>query len=391
MKANISTEAEATKANIFLIQKNSLKDMKTKKVLIVAAHLGCPGGVSGYYNVLGLHEDDNIDYFAVNTANPQPVLATFFRLVVNYIRFFYKLIAHRYELIHVNPSLTRNSFYRDAVFIFLAQITGKKVLVFFHGWEDHYEEIVKSSRLKSFIFRSTYAKADKIIVLSRVFKDKLLGLGVSAEKEFFIETTVADPQYLNEFSLTKKIESFESKLEILFLSRMEKEKGIYIALDAFNDFLAKYPGKAVSFVIAGDGPELPLVKKYVSERKIPHIRFTGYVRDQMKKDVLLSSHIMLFPTYYGEGLPVCILEAMLYGMPIISRINAGIGDVVEQNVNGYLTESVEPAVFTDYLTKIALNKDLYNQMANNNHRVALEKYTTPIIRKRVLDIYRSFN
>jgi glycosyltransferase involved in cell wall biosynthesis len=111
----------------------------------------------------------------------------------------------------------------------------------------------------------------------------------------------------------------------------------------------------------------------------------------MKKNVLVSSHIMLFPTYYGEGLPVCILEAMLYGMPIISRVNAGIGDVVQQNVNGYITESVEPEVFTEYLVKIALNKDLYNKMAKNNHSEALEKYTAPIIREKVLNIYRSFN
>jgi glycosyltransferase involved in cell wall biosynthesis len=366
-------------------------NLKHKTVLIVAAHLGCPGGVSGYYNVLGLHDNDNIDYFAVNTANPQSVVATFFRLVVNYVKFFFRLISSRYELIHINPSLTRNSFYRDALFIFLARLTGKKILVFFHGWEDHYEEVVKNSSFKSFIFKSTYAKADKIIVLSRIFKDKCIRLGVPADKEFFIETTVADPQYLNEFSLAKKIATFDEKLEILFLSRMEKEKGIYIALDAFKQFLSTYPGKDVCFVVAGDGPELPLVRKYVSEHNIPHIKFTGYVRDQQKKDVLLSSHIMLFPTYYGEGLPVCILEAMLYGMPIISRVNAGIGDVVQQDVNGYITESVEPEVFTGYLSQLVSDKDLYKRIASTNHSEALEKYTTPVIRERVLDIYRSFN
>jgi glycosyltransferase involved in cell wall biosynthesis len=82
---------------------------------------------------------------------------------------------------------------------------------------------------------------------------------------------------------------------------------------------------------------------------------------------------------------------MLYGMPVISRSNAGIADVVRQNINGYLTESIEPRVFTDYLVKIALNKELYRMMAENNHSTALANYTEPVVRERVLDIYRSFN
>lgn len=365
--------------------------MKNKKILIVAAHLLCTGGVAGYYNVVRLHQKENIDFFAANTPNPQPAIVTFFRLVINYFRFFAKLLTKGYDLVHINPSLNRKSFYRDALFIFIAYLLRKKILVFFHGWEDDFEQEIKNSRFKSFIVKSIYGKADKLIVLSRLFKDKLLRLGIPSEKEFFIETTVADSQYLNELSLDKKIETYDRKLVILFLSRMEKEKGIYIALEAFKQFISKYAAKEVSFIVAGDGPELPLVKKYVAEGNIPNIKFTGYVRGELKKEVLLSSHIMLFPTYYGEGLPVCVLEGMLYGMPVISRTNAGITDVVRQNINGYLTESMEPRVFADYLVKLAQNKELYKLMAENNHSTALENYTEPVVRERVLDIYRSFN
>jgi glycosyltransferase involved in cell wall biosynthesis len=88
---------------------------------------------------------------------------------------------------------------------------------------------------------------------------------------------------------------------------------------------------------------------------------------------------------------VCVLEGMLYGMPIISRINAGITDVVKQNVNGYLTESVEPSVFADYLLRLASDKNLYKTMAENNYSVAVENYTSATVQKRVLDIYESFN
>ncbi|HVG40793.1 MAG TPA: glycosyltransferase family 4 protein, partial [Chitinophagaceae bacterium] len=316
---------------------------------------------------------------------------TVFRLIINYFNFIYKLSANRYDLVHVNPSLARNSFYRDLIFIFLARLLGVKVLVFFHGWYNEYEQKIKDNFLKSFLFKSTYAKADKFIVLSQIFKDKLIGLGVPSETEFFIETTVAESYYVNELNLEEKFKTFEEKVIILFIARIEEEKGVYIAINAFQDFLTRCPNREACLIVAGDGPDLLMVKKYVTAHNIPHVKFTGYIRGNMKKEVILSSHIMLFPTYYAEGLPISVLEGMLYGMPVISRINGGIADVIHQNINGYITESKEPSVFADYLTTLASNGAIYKKIAKNNHLTALEKYTSNTIKERILNIYHGFN
>jgi glycosyltransferase involved in cell wall biosynthesis len=356
------------------------------KILLLVPELSLPGGVSGYYNTLKLETNDNINYFIINKGRPQTAFGTFLRLITNYCLFFCKVIKGRYELIHINPSLDRRSFYRDSVFIIISRMLNRKTLIFFHGWLDTFEKKIKNSKLKSFLFKISYAKANKYIVLSNLFKNKLIELGVSSETEFFIETTVADSTYINELDLKKKYFSFNEKIKFLFLSRIEKAKGIYIAIDAYRKFLTKRPERKSCMIIAGDGPELPAVKRYVEQLNIPHINFLGYISDENKKKVLLESHILIFPSY-TEGLPLSILEGMLYGMPIISRVTGGITDIILPNVNGYLSESFEPSIFAEFLSILAFDKELYRKIAEQNHRIALEKYTSEKVRERLLNIY----
>lgn len=362
-----------------------------RKILILVPDLSLPGGVANYYNTLQLEKNTNINYFFVNKSKSQSSLGTAFRLITKYVHFFYILIKNRYKVIHVNPSLDKRSFYRDSVFLVIARILNRKTLVFFRGWLDSFESQIKASRVKSFLFRNSYAKANKYIVLSNLFRKKLIDLGVPATIDFFIETTVADSGFLMELNLEKKLLSFKTKKNFLFLSRIEKEKGVYIAIDAYSEFSKKHPQIEASLIIAGDGPELSSVKEYVTLKRIAGILFTGYVKGEMKKDLLLSSHIMLFPTYYGEGLPNSILEGMLYGMPVISRSIAGIPDAVINEENGYLSDSLQPTVFAGFLSTLVNDYELYQQMAIRNHNKALNTFTAEKVRERILNIYKSFN
>lgn len=362
---------------------------KNNKILILVPNLNLPGGVANYYNTLELETNPNISYFFVNNSKPQYIFGTIYRLLINYCKFIYTILVGRYKLIHINPSLDYKSFYRDSLFILISRVLNKKILIFFRGWLEDYEEKIKDSKIKYSLFKITYAKANKYVVLSHLYKKKLIEMGVSPETEFFIETTVADSSYLNELSLEKKFHSYNDKIVFLFLSRVVKSKGVYIAIDSYRKFLNEFPARKSTLIIAGDGPELPAVKKYVDELKIPHINFTGYIIGDMKKKVLLESHVILFPSY-SEGLPNTILEGMLYGMPIISRVTGGIPDIIKQNKNGFITSSFHPEVFTGFLSILASDSELYRKMAETNHRIAYENFTSEKVRNRILKIYETF-
>lgn len=359
-----------------------------KRVLILGPDLRLMGGVANYYRTLRLHELDNIDYFAVNDGK-KSFFKKLKRLIENYFRFVRKIRLQQPDIVHVNPSLQRNSFYRDAIFIMLTKLLRKKVIVFFRGWREDYEEKVRRNFVQKTLFRISYAKADTFIVLSEQFQKKLHQMGVSPTIPFFTETTVADSTYLNELNFPLRFAQFKKEVVFLFLARVEKEKGIYIAIDAFKIFSKTHQNRRATLIIAGDGPELDRAKQYAEKNAIPNIQFTGMVTGENKKKVLLDAHILIFPSY-TEGLPNTILECMVYGMPVIARSTGGIPDIIRQGENGYITDSFEPIVFSGLLEKIVFDQAKYEYMSLQNHKQAKETFTTEIVKSRILKIYHSF-
>jgi glycosyltransferase involved in cell wall biosynthesis len=361
------------------------------EIIVLGPALKGVGGVANYYSNLNLHSDNKIVYFEVNSINNQNALSKVIRLIFNYFLFIKLISKKSVKIVHVNPSLDFNSFWRDSLFIFLGLLFSKKTLVFFRGWEDSFERKILKNSFLNLIFKKSYLKADTFIVLGEIFKNKLLKMGARPNMKFYIETTVADSRFLNDFDIDNKINSFDEDVKILFISRIEKEKGIYIALDAFNKFIKNNPSLNVKLTVAGSGKELQSAEDYCSNNQIERVDFLGHVKGDQKGTLLKESHIMLFPTYYGEGLPNSILEGMLYGMPIISRFNAGIPDVVKNNVNGFLTESLNSDEFEKYLEMIILDKEKYKIIANYNHIYALERFTSDKVRDRLLAIYKDLN
>ncbi len=359
---------------------------KTPQTLILIPDLNIPGGVSNYYKTLDLNNNSNIEYFVINKAKQQSAIASVYRLSIKYSQFFFKLIQKRYHTVVINPSLDEGkSFHRDMIFILITHLLKCNSIIFFRGWFDPYEERIKKSRFKRFLFRISYAKSSRFLVLGNIFQKKLIGLGVSPASQFFIETTVADSSYLTEFDLNDKWLSYQQKIKFIFLSRIEKEKGVFIAIDAFKIFSINNPNRKCTLTIAGDGRDLEEVKQYVEKQEIDNIEFLGHVNAETKKKALFQSHIMIFPTF-TEGLPNVILEGMLYGMPIISRATGGIPEIVHQGLNGYISDSFEPEIFATYLDVIANDTNLYKTISEMNHQVAKKNFTSEKVKERVLKI-----
>ncbi len=358
------------------------------KVLVLTPELQVPGGVSNFFEALRLDRYPDIEYFFISPSKEEGWLESVWRIINNYYLFIKILLQGEVSTVHVNPSLNLKSFLRDGVFVFIAQMFSIKTITFFHGWDEKFEYRLNRNLLWKWFFSKTFQRSEHLIVLSKKFKSKLINLGCSElTSKFHLLTTVADTSFINDFSIEAKINSYDNEIVILFLSRIEESKGIFIAIKAFDQLQKEVKHLRFKLIVAGDGSVLNQAKQLVSDQHIENIEFTGYVRNNAKKEVLLNSHILLFPTYYGEGMPTNILESMLYGMPVVSRYNAGIADTVEQGVNGYLTDSLDPEVFVDFLKKIVLQKDYYEQIVIRNNQKALNNYSPDKVNEKLLSIY----
>lgn len=361
------------------------KETLIQKSLILIPELSGKGGVSNYYRILQLDKEDGVKYFQVNNDKLTSSILIAIDLLYRYFKFIIYLVKGRYKIIITNPSLegVGKSFYRETIFVIITRLFRRRTIVFFRGWFDTFETKIKASKFKTFLFKIGFAKAEQFIVLGEVFKDKLISLGVPESANFRIETTVADSRQISNLNLQHKYETYEKEVKFLFLGRVEKIKGIYIAIDAFQEFQKRNPNRKSTLIIAGVGPELEEVKSYVNTKELNGVKFVGFVAGDLKIKILLESHIMIFPSY-TEGMPNSVLEGMLYGLPIISSAVGAIPEIVKENINGFTTLDKDPSVYCKLITMMAENKPMYQRIALENHKTALEKFTTEKVRLRFL-------
>lgn len=355
------------------------------KKLMITVPLAKNGGVREVYKLLDLDNLGVGSYFSVHSDvnRESSVISLVMRLIRKYLE-FYREVAN-YDMVLLNPSLLPKSYLRDAGFAIITRLRGKKLVVFWHGWLDEYEEKIKGSFWLKQYYALSFARAQGIIILGSVFKRKLSSLGPPPKVPTLQFYNIVDDHYLADFDIRKRFEPKE-KFTLLFLSRIYKHKGVYIAIDTFRALCAAFPQRQFELVIAGDGKELENAKTYVRENAIEGVVFPGFVSGREKHETLKNGDLFIFPTYFPEGLPLAVLEAMLYGMPVVTRPVAGLPDIVENGVNGYLVESLDIADFLEPVKKLVMDEDHYRQVCANNHEFAMDN----VVKHRARQILADF-
>jgi glycosyltransferase involved in cell wall biosynthesis len=362
-------------------------------VLITFPPLNTIGGVAVYYTsilpILAERQEIRVSYLEIGTSHLHGVLKNVYkyvRFVIDQIMFQKSLSRNTVDLVHLNASLNFKSFIREGIFIYFAKKRRLPVLVFFHGWEVPFESQVEDRFW--WFFKETYMKADGFIVLHSSFEEKLRSWGITVP--IYRSTTTIDEGLLSDFSITKKLTLLRdsTKTKILFLSRLEKEKGIFETLEAMSLLLQR--GHQVSLTIAGDGPAMADLRKYLTRDYgyRDSVELTGYVVGKAKKEAFTSHHIFCFPTYYGEGMPIVVIEAMGFGMPLVVRAVGGLKDFFQNGKMGYITESKAPTVIADLLERLISDKERMMDMALYNYSYTKENFMARTVAEKLVDIYK---
>ncbi|PIY92540.1 MAG: hypothetical protein CO030_00800 [Candidatus Magasanikbacteria bacterium CG_4_9_14_0_2_um_filter_42_11] len=171
-------------------------------------------------------------------------------------------------------------------------------------------------RLHRHIVRSTAKRARHIFATSEFTKKDIAEtLGVGEEK---ISVTYQAP-FQNAECRMQNAESFFETLHIespyvLYVGNAYPHKNLETLIDAWKLFVAEYPG--YQLVLAGkESPWYETLKGQA--RGVGSIVFTGFVDDTQLALLYGNAHLYIFPSVYeGFGLPP--LEAMTYGIPVIS-------------------------------------------------------------------------
>ncbi len=175
---------------------------------------------------------------------------------------------------------------------------------------------------------------------------------------------------------------------VLLASRMLWEKGVEFFIQASRYLKQKHV--SADFVLAGmidaqnpDGiPEVQL-KNWEREGVI---QWWG-CRDDMP-EVFAKTHIVVLPTFYGEGVPKTLLEAGACGKPIVATDVPGCREVVKNNVNGFL---VSPKNFEELAKAIEIllsDAELRRQFGEKGREIVVNDFSSEQVTTKTIEAYQ---
>jgi glycosyltransferase involved in cell wall biosynthesis len=165
-------------------------------------------------------------------------------------------------------------------------------------------------------------------------------------------------------------------------TRLLKSKGIMIYADAAR--ILKKKNYNVHFELLGffedhhpDSISQQDIDRWQNEGLI---HYRGFARDV--RPFLLQAHCFVFPSFYNEGIPRCLMEASAMQLPVITSAVRGCRDVVLNNQSGYLCKVLDPFDLADKMEKmINLSNAARQKMGETGRTYVTEKFGLQKIRE----------
>jgi glycosyltransferase involved in cell wall biosynthesis len=179
----------------------------------------------------------------------------------------------------------------------------------------------------------------------------------------------------------------EAPVVVVLVARMLWSKGV-------GDFVAaarrmrELHVNAIFQLVGGPDPENP---QSLSEDQLRQwhaegvIEWLGYRHDV--PGILADAQIACLPSYYREGLPKSLLEAMAASLPIVTTDAPGCREAVENEVNGLLVPPRDIDALVGALRRLVADAELRARMGNEGRKKVEREFRDDIVVRQTLDVY----
>lgn len=299
------------------------------------------------------------------------------RALIAFGRLAYLLFWHRVLLVHVH-SASDASFWRKSVFMVASFIARRPVIFHLHGggFMDFYESRCGASR--KWLVRAILDRVAAIIVLTEEWRTRISD--ATSNQNIEVIFNPVDARSLSDASGSSRFEC-----TLLFLGRLEKDKGIHDLLETL--VIVREPFPEVTLWLAGEGDRGALADHIKSRGLCRRIRFLGWVGYEGKKRLLSQATVFVLPSHV-EGLPMAVLEAMAAGLPVVATNVGGIPSVVEEGVNGFLVRPGDIRALADAICVLLSDRDLRQRMGAASRRKINAYFLPERVTSQIDSLYR---
>jgi phosphatidylinositol alpha-mannosyltransferase len=176
----------------------------------------------------------------------------------------------------------------------------------------------------------------------------------------------------------------DDKVNILFVGRLEKRKGLSYLLRGYEFMKPRVPNSRL--IVVGDGPLRSSVESYISRHRLPDVVMAGYVPDSVLPRYYCSADIFCAPATGAESFGIVLLEAMATGLPVVATEIDGYMSVLEPGRDSLTVNPKGWAELGAALVILARDGELRKRMGAYGIEKA-QRYSWEEVAGKVLEVY----
>ena len=178
----------------------------------------------------------------------------------------------------------------------------------------------------------------------------------------------------------------DGKLNILFVGRLEKRKGLRYLLEAYSKLKWEIPN--IRLIVVGPGNPDKESYRILSSHNLQDVDFVGKVSYDDLPRYYASADIFCSPATGAESFGIVLLEAMSAGKPVVASDIEGFRGVMTDGEHGLLVPKKDSDALADALGKLARDPELRSKLGGQGNRTA-EEYRWEVVAGRVEKYYNT--
>lgn len=257
------------------------------------------------------------------------------------------------------------------------------------------ERFYKKPKRWSLYERRTLGGADKIIVVVKEAKNRLLEDLKVPERKITLLMNVVDTKYLSEIKLIPEIlKQYKENFIILYVGGGGFHRGLESAVQAFRYLKAERP--EIKMILVGPVAEerdrlLKIVKKENLERRV---ELAGWQEFKKIPSYIQASDICLVPhlqNYHTETtIPHKLFQYMFFKKPVLVSDCKPLKRIVEENTSGLVFKSGDPEDLARKIIRLYEDSSLRVLLGQNGYDSVINHYNWAMEGKKLVSLYKSF-
>ena len=272
---------------------------------------------------------------------------------------------------------------QNVLIIFLLKIFNKKIILHFHN--KGCKRAVQKSKIYHYAYKYMFHQV-KVILLSDLLYSDVEDY-VKWEDVYICPNGIPVEGGWKKDDARCLKDDEKRRTRLLFLSNLIVSKGVLVLLDALKMLKEKGYDFVCDFV-GGETKEID-AKRFdneVAARGLQGIaQYLGKKYGEEKDEVYRKADIFVFPTH-NETFGLVLLEAMQYGVPVISTNEGGVPDIVKHGENGFLCPKKDASSLAIHIEKLLVDKGLRERMGKRGMQMFNEQFTLEVFEKNMCKI-----